>query len=61
MLIHETATWILTQGSHKGADTIKQKRTNKLKSLISTFLIIGTLGANRTRDTRIRNKLLKQV
>ena len=35
-----------------------KKRTNKLKSLISPFLGIGTLGANRTRDTRIRNPVL---
>jgi hypothetical protein len=34
------------------------KRTNKLKSLISPFLGIGALGANRTRDTRIRNPVL---
>jgi len=31
-----------------------KKRTNELKSLISPFLGIGTLGVNRTRDTRIR-------
>lgn len=36
----------------------KQKRTNKLKTLVSPFLAIGTLGANRTRDTRIRNPVL---
>jgi hypothetical protein len=35
-----------------------KKRTNKLKSLVSPFLGIGALGANRTRDTRIRNPVL---
>ena len=35
-----------------------KKRTNKLKSLINPFYKIGTLGANRTRDSRIRNPVL---
>ena len=35
-----------------------QKRTNKLKSLISPLFTNGAPGANRTRGTRIRNPVL---